>query len=427
MCGIAGSFLIDPSASPAGDRIHAALAALAHRGPDDAGVYRQGRAVLGHRRLSIIDTSAAGHQPFTDTAGRPATAGRRYTMVYNGEVFNYRELRARLEAEGHTFRSRSDTEVVLRLYTVMGEAFLHELNGFFALAIHDAETDTLLVARDRFGIKPLVWCRHDGAFHFASELRALRALGAPAEVDPGSLAQYLTYHYIAGPHTMLAGTHKLEPGHLLRVDAHGVAVEPWYDLVRAARPVPAHTDAKKELHHVLDDAVRDQLLADVPVGCFLSGGLDSSIISALAARHHRDLHTFSIGFADDPYYDESRHARAVAAHIGSTHHAFMLGTDDLAEAYPRFLAALDEPFADSSALAAFVLAGRTRRQVTVALSGDGADELFGGYRKHQAELRARRKGPAARAVISLGPLWKALPRSRNTPLTDLFRRLDRFA
>lgn len=420
MCGIVGSYHPGPELPLTDDRITAALKCIAHRGPDDEGVYRQGRAVLGHRRLSIIDTSAAGHQPFTDEGGR-------YTIVFNGEVFNFQELRARLEREGHTFRSHTDTEVVLRLYTVMGEAFLHELNGFFALAIHDAETDRLLLARDRFGVKPLLWAEQDGVLHFASELRSLQALGAQGAVDHASLHQYFTYHYIPAPHTILQGVHKLEPGELLRVNASGVQRARWYDLVEAAGRTNMPQDPVQRLRELLDDAVQLRLISDVPIGTFLSGGLDSSIISALAKRHKADLHTFSIGYADDPFFDESAHAEAVARHIGSEHTTFRLTRDDLAEAYPAFLASVDEPFADSSALPSYLLCRATRQHVTVALSGDGADEVFGGYRKHQAELRLASPGALERAVLALGPLWKALPRSRNNRITDTFRKLDRFA
>jgi asparagine synthase (glutamine-hydrolysing) len=193
MCGIAGSYQIDPARPATGERIHAALQCIAHRGPDDEGVYARGRAVLGHRRLSVIDTSPAGHQPFTLEADR-------YTIVFNGEVFNFQALRAELEASGHRFRSRTDTEVVLRLFTVKGPAFLHDLNGFFALAIHDAATDTLFLARDRYGVKPLLWCEADGRFLFGSELRALTAMGAPRTVDSASVEQlFCTSSYLPRP------------------------------------------------------------------------------------------------------------------------------------------------------------------------------------------------------------------------------------
>jgi len=420
MCGIAGSYQLQGDATAADGHIAEALRCMAHRGPDDEGVYRSGRAVLGHRRLSIIDTSTAGHQPFTDDAGR-------YTIVFNGEVFNFQELRAGLEAEGHTFRSHTDTEVVLRLFALKGGAFLNDLNGFFALAIHDAQEDTLFLARDRFGVKPLAWCEHDDRFLFASEMRALNALGAPREVDRASLRQYFTHHFIPAPHTVLAGVHKLDPGHLLRVGRDGVVKEAWYDLPEAARRVPAAPDPVARLRELMDDAVRLRLVADVPVGAFLSGGVDSSITSALAARHHKGLHTFSIGYAEDPFFDETRYAEDVAAHIGSEHTTFKLTREELAENYTRLLDAIDTPFADSSALPSFILCERVRKHVTVALSGDGADEVFGGYVKHLAEMRLRSPGAEEKAVILLAPLWRTLPRSRNNRLTNLFRKLDRFA
>ncbi len=420
MCGIAGTFQIDHALPATGERIHAALQCIAHRGPDDEGIHTEGSAVLGQRRLSIIDTSSAGHQPFTDEGGR-------YTITFNGEVFNFQTLRADLEAQGHTFRSHSDTEVILRLYTLKGPAFLHDLNGFFAFAIHDKETDSLFLARDRYGVKPLLWSEVDGRFLFASELRSLLALGATREQDPVSARQYFAYYYIPAPHTVFKGSHKLLPGHCMHVDKSGVRVERWYDVVEASRQVPKSADPQKTLFELMDDAVRLRLIADVPVGAFLSGGVDSSIVSALAARHHQHLHTFSIGYADDPFFDESRYAEEVARHIKSEHHTFKLTREELAADYTRLLAATDEPFADSSALPSFMLCERTRKHVTVAVSGDGADEVFGGYTKHQAELRWRDPGAQEHAVRLLAPLWRALPRSRNGKWANRFRQYDRFA
>ncbi len=420
MCGIAGSFQLDPSQPATGDRIHAALRCIAHRGPDDEGIHVDGSAVLGQRRLSIIDTSIAGHQPFTD-------AGGRYTITFNGEVFNFPSIRADLEAQGHTFRSHSDTEIILRLYTLKGPAFLHDLNGFFAFAIHDAVTDSLFVARDRYGVKPLLWSQVDGRFLFASELRSLLALGAGRGQDPVSARQYFAYHYIPAPHTVFKGSMKLLPGHCMHVDHRGVRVERWYDVVAASQQEPRRSDPERTLFDLLDDAVRLRLNADVPVGAFLSGGVDSSIVSALAARHHKHLHTFSIGYADDPFFDESRYAEEVARHIKSEHHTFKLTREELAADYTRLLAATDEPFADSSALPSYMLCERTRKYVTVAVSGDGADEVFGGYTKHQAELRWRNPGVQERAVCLLAPLWRALPRSRNGKWPNRFRQYDRFA
>lgn len=420
MCGIAGAFTYAGSDAGCVERVRTALTCLAHRGPDDEGLYQMGRCVLGQRRLSIIDTSSAGHQPFTDDGGR-------YTITFNGEVFNYQELRAALEAQGHSFRSHSDTEVALRLYALKGPAFLHDLNGFFALAIHDKDTDDLFLARDRFGVKPLLYAEHEGHLLFASELRALMAMDVTRNVDGTSIHQYFDLQFVPAPDSALSGVRKLVPGECATVNAHGIRTERWYDLPKAARRARPPHDVKSELYSLLDDAVKLRLIADVPVGTFLSGGLDSSIVSALAKRHHADLRTFSIGFPEEPYFDETEHAERTAAHIGSTHTTFKLTRDDLAEAYPRFLASIDEPFADSSALPSFVLCERTKRHVTVALSGDGADEVFGGYRKHQAELRMRAPGLAERMVSMLGPLWSAMPRSRNNTLSDTARKLRRFS
>lgn len=420
MCGIAGSFTYAGSDASSAERVRTALTCLAHRGPDDEGLYERGHCVLGQRRLSIIDTSSAGHQPFTDDAGR-------FTITFNGEVFNYRELRAGLEAQGHVCRSNTDTEVALRLYAVKGPAFLHDLNGFFALAIHDNETDELFLARDRYGVKPLLYAEHESHFLFASELRALLAMGVPRDLDGTSTHQYFDLQFVPAPHSALTSVQKLLPGECMSVTVSGITRVRWYDLPKAARRVKPPHNVKAEMFHLLDDAVKLRLVADVPVGTFLSGGLDSSIVSALAKRHHADLRTFSIGFPDEPYFDETEHAERTAAYIGTTHTTFKLTRDDLAEAYPRFLACIDEPFADSSALPSFILCERTKQHVTVALSGDGADEVFGGYRKHQAELRMRAPGMAEQVVGMLGPLWSALPRSRNNRMSDTLRKLHRFA
>ncbi len=419
MCGIAGSYHLEIGRPATSDRIGDALRCIAHRGPDDEGVHAEGRAVLGHRRLSIIDTSAAGHQPFTDQGGR-------YTIVFNGEIFNYRDLRAALEAKGHTFRSHTDTEVALRLYAVKGPSFLHDLNGFFALAIHDREKDELFLARDRFGVKPLLWCEHDGRVLFASELRALLALGVPKRIDPVSLRMYFTHYYVPAPFSMLHGVYKLRPGHAMHCTPTGARLDRWYNGEEAAAKTSPTSDPAGHLRNLLDDAVRIRLISDVPIGTFLSGGLDSSIISALAKRHKPDLQTFSIGYTDS-YYDETPYAEAVAAHLGTRHTTFTLGNDDLAANYHGLLSAMDEPFADQSALPSYILNQRTREHVTVALSGDGADEVFGGYRKHQAELRVQQPGLVERLALLGAPAWRLLPRSRNNAITDRIRQLDRFA
>ncbi|MCB0767284.1 MAG: 7-cyano-7-deazaguanine synthase, partial [Flavobacteriales bacterium] len=228
--------------------------------------------------------------------------------------------------------------------------------------------------------KPLLWSEVDGRFLFSSELRSLLALGAGREQDPVSARQYFAYYYIPAPHTVFKGSYKLLPGHCMHVDKSGVRVERWYDVVEASKQVPKSTDPQKTLFELMDDAVRLRLIADVPVGAFLSGGVDSSIVSALATRHHRHLHTFSIGYADDPFFDESRYAEEVARHIKSEHHTFKLTREELAADYTRLLVAMDEPFADSSALPSFMLCERTRKHVTVAVAAMGPTRSSGGTR-----------------------------------------------
>lgn len=419
MCGITGAYQLKSTGIPVDFGLLAALQCIAHRGPDDSGEYVKGNAALGHRRLSILDTSSAGHQPFTDQNGR-------HTIIYNGEIFNFPDLKKKLENKGHQFRSNTDTEVVLRLFILKGPSFLHDLNGFFSLAIHDAETDELFIARDRWGVKPLYWAVQDDRLMFGSELRSLVQLGLKAPVDPISLRMYFTHHYIPAPFTIHSKVNKLQPGHSILASREKVLVDRWYNAEQAAQDVRNIADPVQHVAQLLDDAVRIRLLSDVPVGTFLSGGLDSSIISALAKRHKPDLRTFSIGFTDK-YFDETPFAEQVARHIGSDHTTFTLSEDDLAENYPAFLSIIDEPFADSSALPSFLLNRSTREHVVVALSGDGADEIFGGYRKHQAELRARHPGFQEQLAILGAPLWARMPRSRNNPLADRIRQLDRFA
>ncbi len=418
MCGIVGAFRLRGE-DPVGRGSAEALACIAHRGPDDEGMYIAGSAVLGHRRLSILDTSAAGHQPFTDQNGR-------HTIVYNGEVFNFLDLRSRLIAEGHTFRSNTDTEVVLRLFTLKGPAFLHDLNGFFALAIHDAVNDTLFVARDRFGVKPLYWTEFKDRFLFASEMRAFEKFGVDLPIDDVSMRIYFTHHYIPAPYTIHKSAHKLLPGHSITIDRKGIDVQRWYYHEEEAARSKNIADPVQYVRRLLDDAVRIRLLSDVPIGTFLSGGLDSSIISALAKRHKPDLQTFSIGFTEK-YFDETEYAEEVARHIGSEHHTLRLSEDDLAQHYQEFLSIIDEPFADSSALPSYLLSRYTRKFVTVALSGDGADEVFGGYRKHQAELRLQQAGMKEHFAKAGGPLWDLLPASRNSRLADRVRQLRKFS
>ncbi|MCU0451393.1 MAG: asparagine synthase (glutamine-hydrolyzing) [Bernardetiaceae bacterium] len=422
MCGIAGIYAFNEIGRWAMPQLRAATDALAHRGPDAARLWDEGRCGLGHRRLSIIDLSAAGHQPMTDPTGR-------YTLVFNGEIYNYRELRSQWLAEV-PFQSASDTEVLLQLWARFGPACLEKLHGFFAFAVYDRDEDSLFIARDRLGIKPLVYYADEDKFLFASEINALLEFGLPRQVDWAAARMYFQLHYVPAPHSMLRGVGKLLPGHWLRVQGRQLTTQAWYT-VPLAPPRPgqglSYQAAQTELVRLMEQSVTERLVADVPLGTFLSGGIDSSVITGLARRHVPDLHTFSIGYTDEPFFDETRYANLVAKKFGTRHTVFSLSNHDLYQAVGPLLDGLGEPFADSSCLPVYILSQRTRGHVTVALSGDGADELFAGYNKYLGEYRAR-QGGLLNALVKAGlPLWEALPRSRNSALGNRVRQLYRLA
>lgn len=418
MCGIAGS-LVHSGVFQAKDRLEAAVRSLQHRGPDSEGKFVDGPVGLGHRRLSIIDTSNAGDQPYTEESGR-------YTLVFNGEIYNFLELRESLKAKGHTFHSDCDTEVLLKGYMAYGANVLQQLNGFFAFAVYDKDERSLFLARDRFGIKPLYWCEQAEAFHFASELKALMHLGAIRDLDHCSLAMLLQLSYIPAPYSIFKKVQKLLPGHLMIVRDGTTRIERYYD-PREARSVSVSSEPEAQLRELLERSVRRRLISDVPLGSFLSGGVDSSIIAAIASKEVSGFKTFSIGFPEHPKYDESTHAEKVARHIGSDHTTFPILEDDLKRHYFKVIEHLDEPFADSSAIPVSVLSEMTRKHVSVALSGDGADEVFSGYNKHRAEWRLHQGGLTVAAIKGMAPIWSALKGSRSSSGGNLFRKLHRFA
>jgi asparagine synthase (glutamine-hydrolysing) len=386
VCGIAGLVagvdgVVDERA------LRRMTSALAARGPDGEGFHVGGPVGLGHRRLAIIDL-AGGHQPLYSEDGDVA-------VVVNGEIYNFELLRLDLIRLGHRFKTRSDSEVIVHGYEAWGDGVVDKLEGMFALAVWDAKARKLLLARDRMGEKPLYWAQTaGGGLAFASELRALRhAPGIDSEIDPSSLARYLVYEYVPAPATMLRGVKKLEPGTRLVVRAGGdPVVSRYWEL-----PLPAEADASREHNaeraaaDLLDElrrSVRERLVSDVPLGVFLSGGIDSSTVAALAAEvRGRDLDTFAIGF-EDPSFDESSEARRVARHIGSRHHEQRLSPAVLLDLLPRVGQLLDEPIGDASIVPTHLLARFARKHVTVALGGDGGDELFAGYPTFQAERLA---------------------------------------
>jgi asparagine synthase (glutamine-hydrolysing) len=352
---------------------------MTHRGPDDAGEWwsSDGRVGLAHRRLSIIDLSPAGHQPMHDASGV-------LSIVFNGEIYNFAELRAQLIALGHSFRSHSDTEVILFAYRQWGTDCLARLNGMFAFALFDARQQTVFLARDRAGEKPLFYHHANGVLRFASELKALLADTAlPRLIDPEALDCYLAMGYVPGERCMLQGFNKLPPAHTLLFNLQTGQAKIWryWQLpeLEAASSRQVHEAALlDELETLLEDAVRRQMVADVPVGVMLSGGVDSSLITAMAVRASSQVQTFTIGFPGHAKLDETEHARLIARHFG-TRHTELMAEPASADLLLQLARQFDEPMVDSSMIPTFLVSQLVRQHCTVALGGDGGDELFGGY------------------------------------------------
>lgn len=437
MCGLAVCWSTSGADEAALTALTARLAGtLRHRGPDDGGVWVDADAGLGlgFRRLSIVDLSPLGHQPMVSASGR-------YVMAFNGEVYNFARLRPELERLGHAFRGHSDTEVMLAAFEEWGiGAALERFVGMFAIALWDRRERRLTLVRDRLGKKPLYYGWAGDAFLCGSELKALRAhAGFAPPIDRDALALYLRHGYIPAPYTIYEGVHKLPPGALLTLGApeSRPAPQPYWSMRAAverglAAPLRL-TDVEliEELDALLRDAVGLRMIADVPLGAFLSGGIDSSTVVALMqAQSVRPVRTFSIGFAEDKY-NEATHAAAVAAHLGTDHTELYVTPEEARAVIPRLPLMFDEPFADSSQIPTFLVAEMTRRHVTVALSGDGGDELFAGYPRYAATRAVVGKlawfpRPLRRPLA--GALLRAQPAAVDrwfgwlAPLTDRFGR-----
>ena len=376
MCGIAGIATMGAGArgldsSP----IKSMLTCLQHRGPDDEGEFVAEGVVIGHRRLSIIDVEG-GHQPLY--GARDSTV-----IVVNGEIYNYRELAKELSARGHTFRTASDSEVAAHAYDEWGLDFLERLDGMFALALWDDARKHLVLARDRMGEKPLYYTIAKGELIFASELTSIiRHPAVSRELDPQALSTYLALEYVPAPRTILKNIFKLEPASALVLENGNVRTFRYWAIEPRTTFVKKYEDAVVLLRERLEKAVLSRLVSDVPLGVFLSGGLDSSAVAAIAAKHGA-LETFSIGFREKSF-DESSYARMVAQHIGSHHHERILEGSEMPALVPKLASMLDEPLGDASILPTALLSAFARERVTVAVGGDGGDELFAGYPMHQA-------------------------------------------
>jgi asparagine synthase (glutamine-hydrolysing) len=407
VCGIAG--LYSPAGAPNPELVDAMRSAIVHRGPDDGSTDAYGRCVLGHQRLKVIDLDT-GYQPVDNETGD-------VVAVFNGEVYNFAALRE--ELRGHEVRGTGDTPILPHLYEETGPLFAERLHGMFALALWDIARERLVLARDRLGKKPLLWTRlADGTLAFASELKALlRLTGASREIDLAAIDAYLALQYVPGGATGLRGIHKVPPGHVLVVEGEHEQLERYWS------PEPADLSASDDewlerVRATVGDAVRKRLVADVPLGALLSGGIDSSVVVALMAQASSEpVRTFTVGFAD-ARYDERAYARAVAERYETVHEELEI-TEDVAATLPRLAAAYDEPLGDEAVFPTFLIAEQARRHVTVALAGDGGDESFAGYERYIAEHLAEHvPGAAARGGAAL---LRLLPAARREPRSTLFR------
>ena len=397
MCGIAGYLALEQGVLATKAIAQAMCDVIVHRGPDDQGFFVDGPLAMGMRRLSIIDL-AGGHQPISNEDGT-------VTVVFNGEIYNYRELRADLQERGHRFATSSDTEVIAHLYEEHGTACVEKLRGMFAFALWDARRRRLVVARDRLGIKPLYYSLARGRLLFGSELKSLLAVGLDRSIDEQALHDYLSLTYVPAPATIFREARKLMPGSMIVSERGSVRVERWWSLDYSPRNhVRSQAEAVEAVREAVDDAVRSHLVADVPLGVFLSGGVDSaSIVAAMRRFHTGPLKTFSIGFQEKSF-SELDQARAVARHFATDHHELVV-TPDAVALVPELVRSFDEPFADSSAIPVLCVSRLARQHVTVALSGEGGDEVFAGYKTYTA---TRLSGLYQRAVPAV--LQRLVPR-----------------
>lgn len=405
MCGICGQYFFRSGRAVDRETIARMTDTIAHRGPDDAGMHLAGALGLGFRRLSIIDL-AAGHQPMSDSHGR-------VWLVFNGEIYNFKELRRELEGRGHRFRTGSDTESIIHGYQQWGVGVLDRLNGMFGLALWDAGRRRLMLARDRAGIKGLYYRIDDEGLTFGSEIRPIVAtLDGRPQIDPAALNLFLRYRYTPSPLTIWKGIRKLAPGTRLIVEGGQARLDRWWnDRPRLFEPPPAVTEAREHLLELYERAVARQLVSDVPLGLLLSGGLDSGLLLALMNRHGGDWKTFTVGFGKTFADDELDDAAATARALGAPNDPIRIDRATFDEALPKIVSIVEEPIASPSVVPMYFVCRHARRQVKVALMGQGPDELFGGYKRHVG--------------VAYGASWRALPGWVRQPLEAGLRKFSR--
>lgn len=412
MCGISGyfsrlkEFRFD-------SELALSLKLQSHRGPDGNGVWKNEKAGFAHSRLSIIDVSSGGAQPMS-------LINDKLHICFNGEIYNYKELRVELEALGCYFKSESDTEVILHAYDQWGEASFSRFNGMFAIALFDTDKEELILARDRYGIKPLYYYINDEWAFFASELGSLLAFPIPRELDYASVSSYFQFSYVSENRSILKDIYQVDPGTWIKLSEKSTTKEKYYHLKQDKLAI-SYDEALTGIKERLEKSVARRLIADVPVATFLSSGLDSSIITYLAAENQRGISSYSAGFSQFPFYDESVKAKEFAKQLQLKHNSIDLLQENMLESIETILDSFSEPFADSSAIAFYELSKGVSKDVKVVLSGDGADELFGGYRKHKAEWLFQNYPRLTSLSAKFGSAFSSYEGGRNSTLANLKR------
>lgn len=423
MCGIAGYFSLNNIKNPNFSNLaYEFQNSLSKRGPDSCGKFENRSVLLTHTRLSIIDINERSNQPLH-------SFDNNYVIVLNGEIFNYKNLKNSLISKGYSYNTESDTEVVLNLFIEHGPQMFSMLDGFFSIAIYNKQKNELIVARDRYGIKPLIVHQTDDYIFFASEMKAIMHTADKFELDYESIFQYFSLTYIPPPYSIFKNVYKLEPGSYLTITTNSISKNFYVENYQNEFKIDYNLkfeSATQKVRELIISSVNDRLVSDTAIGSFLSGGIDSSIVTAIAAQATPNLKTFSVGFKENSYYDETRYAEIIAKKYKTDHTAFILSNEDLLENLFDTLNYIDEPFADSSAMPLGILSKLTSKHVKVVLSGDGADEIFGGYRKHKAYNKLVKSNIVNRNLFQLLRVFKYLPQSRSNYLTDLFRKLNRF-
>lgn len=416
MCGIAGKVGFARETAVSSALVRRMMDAIRHRGPDDDGIYVDPQAVLGHRRLSIIDLNS-GRQPISNEDGT-------LWIVYNGEIYNFPELRNQLLAKGHLFKTHTDTEVIVHLYEEFGDGCVKHLRGMFAFALWDARKKRLLLARDRVGIKPLYFAETSDSLLFASEIKALLVDSElRREVDPQAIDTFLTFNYVPGGDTLLRGVRKLEPGHYLVLERGQIKIERYWDLRFPAEKRQGSFDsAAEELNELLRRTVRDHMISDVPVGILLSGGVDSTaLLSFMVRETNRDIKSFTVGFSGEQFADERFYAKMAAKKFGSQHYETTITASDFQEFLPKYVGHMEEPVCEPPAVALYYVTKMARQHVKVLMSGEGGDEAFAGYQNY-------RNGVWVERVKALGQPWAGAAASGVKQLARIpgFARLSKF-